>query len=110
MTDEERFERVTAFLNKESDQPTRYWWLSFADSNLPKGKQFLGVAVVKARGYISAIQKTHRLGINPGGEVAFEIAEHQTEPPENWSDRLVTDKNEIERLVGLWREQSAIIC
>lgn len=74
------------------------WWHSFCDADRPKGRQFLGVLVmdvtadeinvirgeVDARqmlnfvplshdvdvyGMAASIQKTHRLGVNPGGEV-----------------------------------------
>jgi hypothetical protein len=75
------------------------WWLSFCDSDKPKGQQFLGVIVVDVdepdvaraepaataiRGshglpplsdpgdqwMAAAIDKTHRLKVNPGGAVA----------------------------------------
>lgn len=45
------------------------WWLSFADGARPQGQQFLGVAIVPADDMIAAVRLTHRLGINPGGEV-----------------------------------------
>lgn len=45
------------------------WWLSFADPDLPRGRQFLGVVVVRADDMKDAMQKAWRLGINPGGEV-----------------------------------------
>ena len=45
------------------------WWLSFCDPDSPKGSQFLGVIITQACGAAHAIQKTHDLGINPGGEV-----------------------------------------
>lgn len=46
-----------------------FWWLSFADSERPKGQQFLGAAVVEAPSHLDAVLKSHRLSINPGGEV-----------------------------------------
>ena len=42
---------------------TKTFWLSFS------GEKFLGVAVIDAKTATAAIQKSHRLGINPGGEV-----------------------------------------
>jgi hypothetical protein len=42
----------------------KLWWLSFAGDG---GN--LGVAVVAARNFGSAIAEAYRLGINPGGEV-----------------------------------------
>lgn len=44
-------------------------WLSFADPDRPEGDQFLGVCIVKARGFLLAVEKARALGINPGGEV-----------------------------------------
>ena len=42
-------------------------WLSFADAQ-GTGKN-LGVCVVEADSFIGAVEKAHRLKINPGGEV-----------------------------------------
>ncbi len=46
-----------------------WWFLSFADGRLPKGTQFLGGVLIEAEDFTAAVQKTHFLGINPGGEV-----------------------------------------
>lgn len=48
---------------------TKLFWLSFADPDKPSGSQFLGVVVIRAASYPLAVHETHRLGINPGGEV-----------------------------------------
>ena len=45
------------------------WWLSFADPNLPKGTQFLGVVIIECIDIADGVAKAHSLGINPGGEV-----------------------------------------
>ena len=47
------------------------WWCSFCDPRRPRGEQFLGLCIVEAVDEITAVTKTHALGINPGGEVAF---------------------------------------
>lgn len=47
---------------------TRWFWLSFADGNLPKGTQFLGAVLVCAPSFFAAIQLAWELKINPGGE------------------------------------------
>ena len=39
------------------------WWLSFADDD-----GFLGGCFIEAADMLDAVTKTHRLGINPGGE------------------------------------------
>ena len=41
------------------------WWLSFAGD-----EGSIGVAIIEAHTFIEAVQKSHRLGCNPGGEVA----------------------------------------
>ena len=46
-----------------------YMWLSFADGDLPEGKQFLGGIVVEGEDIIQATLRTHWLKLNPGGEV-----------------------------------------
>jgi hypothetical protein len=45
------------------------YWLSFCDGDLPKGQQFLGVAIVRGSNLEEAVSEAWRLGINPGGEV-----------------------------------------
>lgn len=57
--------RLDKLLTEESKQPESWWWLSFCDED-----GFLGAILTKARGFASAIHKTHELGINPGGEAA----------------------------------------
>ena len=75
------------------DEPCKVFWLSFCDSTLATGKQFLGACLVyvsvkeaekaaievaprfplarSGAGWIAAaIKKAHQLGCNPGGEVA----------------------------------------
>lgn len=69
----------------------QYWWLSFADPNLPKGSQFLGVAIVEASDFMMAVMQANLLDINPGGEV-----QGSPVPPENaayikdWTNRLLS--------------------
>lgn len=65
-----------------------WWWLSFADTKKPKGEQFLGVAIVRANGAAEAVRIAWKLGINPGGEVAFQ--ELATPPPLKVRRRLLT--------------------
>jgi hypothetical protein len=61
-----------------------WWWLSFAD-----GGEFLGATLVSAGSFVEAVAVTHRLGINPGGEV------QGTEMPlmpvdAEWTNRLLS--------------------
>lgn len=41
-----------------------WWWLSFADET-----GFLGAAIVRGVDAHDAVRRSHRLGLNPGGEV-----------------------------------------
>lgn len=56
-------EKVEAKLREEATKPDEIWYISFAE---PKG--WLGAIVTKAPGFVTAIQRTHDAGINPGGE------------------------------------------
>ena len=70
MNDKEFRKRADALLIQESIQPLAWWYLSFCDPGKPKGTQFLGACTVQAHGMADAITRAHRLGCNPGGEVA----------------------------------------
>lgn len=88
------------------------FWLSFCDGNRPKGQQFLGVAVIDvtddeaheafedlldrfpnaqdgAEWIAAAARKAHRLGCNPGGEVA------SIEMPREWPDFETCPRHEL---------------
>ncbi len=68
------------------------WWLSFCDPQRPEGSQCLGVAIItEAGGFVDAVDRAHRLGANPGGEVQGEVFEDFEEPPRGWPlNRLIT--------------------
>ncbi len=70
------------------------WYLSFAEPG-----KFLGAAFVEARGHTQALQQSHRLGINPGGEVELiQVPSHAVgELPPNYKNRLLS-KAELEEL------------
>ena len=68
-------ERKVTLLEQEHEQSPALWWMSFRDPNKPKGRQFLGVAIVEAPGFMHAVQKTWELNINPGGEIVAEQVE-----------------------------------
>lgn len=65
-----------------------WWWLSFCDAHLPKGTQFLGVAIVFAHDMVGAVKVAHALGINPGGQVLG--APFVGIPPEKYRERSLT--------------------
>lgn len=55
---------------------TRLWWMSFCDPQKPKGKQFLGAAIVPGDDEFDMMTNSHRIGCNPGGEVKFVEIRH----------------------------------
>lgn len=83
----------------ESTNPEHWWWLSFSDPERPKGSQFLGVAIVKARGMGTATVAASLLGINPGGHVWGVAIDDERVPPPEYRERLLsrTDAQLAER-------------
>ena len=81
----------------EGDYANEWWWLSFADGDLPKGSQFLGVAIVRGWGILAATIRAHALGINPGGEVAGVQIPLERLPDPSFRERLLT-REEAEAL------------
>lgn len=82
-----------------------WWWLSFADSNLPKGAQFLGVAIVRGANVYQASQVACHLGCNPGGAVMGEPLDDDEigAVPLDFRNRLLT-KRDIEELKRIAEE------
>lgn len=66
-----------------SDDPL--WWLSFTDPD-----QFLGVVIVQAPTLAAAITRSHKLGVNPGGQIAGTGAIPPGFIAETWRDRLLS--------------------
>jgi hypothetical protein len=78
-----------------------WWWLSFASE-----AGFLGIVIVRAPDMTTAIRETHRMGCNPGGEVAgWPVYEDfgVGDPPERFRDRLLT-KEQAARLAEEWHD------
>lgn len=71
------------------------FWLSFADPKRPRGEQWLGAAIVRARNSWEAIAEAHLLGCNPGGEVLFVALPPQqaARVPERWIGKLLTKED-----------------
>lgn len=71
-----------------------WFYLSFADGELPTGSQFLGGAYINAPDLATAVTRAHQLGINPGGEVQLHgpipEAELAANVPEEDRERLLT--------------------
>jgi hypothetical protein len=77
------------------------FWLSFSDPDAPSDKRFLGVAIFdmdESRRQVSVreiVQRAHRLGINPGGQVSVQEVESI---PDEYKNRLITDDALLLRL------------
>jgi|SRR3984885_11783152 len=88
-----------------------WWWLSFADGSLPKGSQFLGVAIVKGANVYQASQAAHHIGCNPGGSVMGEpFDDDDIVPPEEFTNRLLTERDidELKRIALATRAANAV--
>ena len=89
MTDEERRFRLGQAIVAEDGEPEGWYWLSFSDTDRPKGQQFLGACVVRARGIATAVREAHVQGCNPGGQVkVVGPAEFEVKP--GWANRLLS--------------------
>lgn len=63
------------------------WWLSFANDG-----DFLGVLILEAFGFTDALDRSRKMGLNPGGEVrGYDI--DPTEIPEALRNRLLKKKD-----------------
>jgi hypothetical protein len=68
--------RIAELLLEEASEPEQWWYLSFV-----KDDKFAGAAIVRGRGITSAVQRSHRLRLNPGGEVmAFPVGDKPKYP------------------------------
>ena len=88
--EQEFVDNVLRGLGKELEQNPRKIWmfLSFADND-----GFKGGAIVKAHGIIDASLTTHRMKINPGGQMACNPIPDRELPPEEYRNRLLTKKD-----------------
>lgn len=96
--DEIRDRMAKRYIQEQMDDKESYWWMSFVDPDKEEGKRFTGVIIVKALGISHALIKTHKLKINPGGEVKFvEIPLHDKNIKTHHLDRLL-QKDELEKI------------
>jgi hypothetical protein len=79
------------------------YFLYFTDPEKPAGQRFLGACIVEAHGLITAVQRAHQLGINPGGAVIpYDTPPHDLD----MRDRLITSEEEMAALGYNRRVQS----
>ncbi len=90
-----RKKMVKKALEREVGSPPQCYWLSFADPDLPKGSQFLGVVITNAVGVAHAMQKCWDLGCNPGGQVMAYPTDAAKIPKECF-DRLLSKQELID--------------
>ena len=90
---------------------TGYWWLSFVDPDRrPVGDRFLGALVIRGdedqslENKMQVIQRSHMLGLNPGGEVAFYCIpkEYHERIPSDWIETRLITKTECMELERRW--------
>ncbi len=90
-------ERVFGLFAEEMGLPERWFYCSFTSY---ESEGFLGGLFIKARGITDISLRTHREGINPGGEMmAVELYDGAPMPAEEFRGRLLT-KEELERACG----------
>lgn len=72
------------------------WWLSFV------GDGFLGVSIVLAVDFITAVTTAHMLGINPGGEVKGHPWSGEKSVPDSYVGRLLStaELDELMEVIG----------
>lgn len=97
MKQEELRVRRDQLLREESTQPEHWWWLSFSDG------LFLGAVLIRARGFITAVELARKKGINPGGEVRGAQLPDDINPSLDVVDRLLSRRDIDEKLGGAER-------
>jgi hypothetical protein len=86
--------RREQLLAEEAKQPETWWWLSFCDET-----GFLGGVMTRAPGFATALLKTCRLGINPGGDVRGFAFPEPPKEHEQYADQLLS-AHDIEHKMG----------
>jgi hypothetical protein len=70
-------------------------YMSFCDTRLPEGTQFLGAIVLNANDVEEGATRAHKLGINPGGQVMGILVPEDKFIPEEFCNRLLTKEEAI---------------
>lgn len=92
MNDDERQQRLRTAISEDIAGGRAGWWyLSFSK------RKFAGACIVRAYGLADAMAMSHKLGINPGGDVLGGELDH--EPPE-WATNKLLSKEDLERAFG----------
>src|SRR5579863_3568884 len=83
---------VRKVIRREQREPERWWFVQFSD-----GMDFLGAVFVRSHGIVTAAQKCHQLGINPGGRALASPLMDGHEPSIDCVDRLLS-QSELESM------------
>lgn len=83
-------------MDQDMTKPETWWWVSFADPNLPEGEQFLGVIIIMGGGIGEITQKAFAMGINPGGEVKAIPIPDEHVPDERFRNKLLSKQDLID--------------
>lgn len=92
------YQRVAEVDIETLTTPDTWWYISFADPDLPTGTQFLGACYVQAMSLPDAITVSHERGCNPGGQAAVLgplPTEEMGNVPDDHRNRLLS-RSEIE--------------
>jgi hypothetical protein len=96
--DHKEFEQKAGeLLQEELKTSEKLCYMSFVDPDGLPGKRFAGGIFTMAHGITHAIQKTHALNINPGGEVMYVECPNTFELDSKYMDRLLS-KEEVESI------------
>lgn len=97
MKRDELLARRAHLIKEESAKPERWWWLSFAGE-----KGFLGAVIVRARGFVTALEFARLMELNPGGEVrGIELPDEAEPLLEAFANRLLSREEINEKLGGV---------
>lgn len=81
-----------------------WWWCSFCDLSKPEGQRLIGVAIMsnpEERPKWAAMVE----GVDSGATVeslCYQVDPKYGDPPEEWVEKLITDKARIEQLELAW--------
>jgi hypothetical protein len=99
LTQKQFEELLAARLAEEANQPAQVWYLSFASE-----EDFLGGAIVYARGPVTARTALTARRINPGGQCMIIPIPPEYVPAESYFNRLLT----LDELKTFWPDMTKL--
>jgi hypothetical protein len=96
---------VSKRLEEEKKRPKAWWYLSFSkNTGDPTTGKWLGANVLFDHGVVHAIQQSHRLGINPGGQFLGTKIPPDLIPPPEFRNRLLSEEDKR----SMWKDVQII--